>query len=129
MRNILLTGEGYTPEHFARLRALGFQVIHEVEIAPERFRSLLPTLDAHILGGSERLEADAIAQASRLRIVSFVGTGYGAFVDEAAARARDIEILNTAGGMTRDVAAHTIGLLLGPALGLLAQNEAVEPSA
>jgi phosphoglycerate dehydrogenase-like enzyme len=126
MRRILLTGSGYTQEHFARLESLAFEVIHEVEIAPARFRSLLPTVDAHILGGSERLDSAAIASATRLRVISFVGTGYGAFVNEAAARARGIEILNTPSVMAQDVAEHTVGLLLGLARGLFAQNESVK---
>lgn len=126
MKRILLTGDGYTREHFERLQALGFEVIHEVEIDPQRFWELLPTLDAHVLGGSERLDADALARASKLRLVSFVGTGYGAFVDEAAARRRGIAVLNTPSVMAQAVAEHTVGLLIGLARGLFAQNEAVK---
>lgn len=126
MKRILVTGEGYSASHFERLSVLGFEVIHKVEIAPDALISLLPTIDAHILGGSERLDADALTKALRLRVVSFVGTGYGSFVDEAAAKGRGIAILNTPYVMVPAVAEHTIGLLLGLARGLFAQNEAIK---
>lgn len=128
MKRILLTGEGYTEEHFERLEAIGFEVIHEVEIDPQHLWELLPILDAHVLGGSERVDAEALARASNLRVVSFVGTGYGAFVDEAAARRRGIKVLNTPGVMAQAVAEHTIGLFIGLARGLFAQNDAVKRS-
>jgi phosphoglycerate dehydrogenase-like enzyme len=126
MRRILLTGDGYTKEHFGRLATLGFEVIHEVEVSARRFQGLLPTIEAHILGGNECLDASTLASAVRLRIVSFVGTGYGAFIDEAAARAQGITILNTPEVMAQAVAEHTIGLLIGLVRGLFAQNEAVK---
>src|SRR6266404_2121270 len=128
MRRILMTGDGYTKEQFERLSSRGFEVIHNVEIAQQELISLLPTIDAHILGGSERLDATALESAIKLQVVSFVGTGYGAFVDEAAARARGIVIVNTPGVMAPTVAEHTIGLLLGAMRGLFAQNEAVKRS-
>src|SRR5258708_4088525 len=90
MKRILMTGEGYTDEQLRRVSALGFDVTHEIEISPDRFLSLLPSIDAHVLGGSELLDAKAIARAHRLQVVSFVGTGYGTFVDEEAARKRNI---------------------------------------
>jgi hypothetical protein len=67
MKRILISGDGYTQSHFQRLSALGFEVIHETEVAPSVFRSLLPTIDAYVLGGSERLDASAIAVAERLQ--------------------------------------------------------------
>lgn len=122
----LLTGSGYTPEHLSQLTDCGLEVIHRLEIEPGEFDDLLPTLDAHVLGGSERLDADRLGRASRLRVVSFVGKGVGAFVDEAAAAACGIAVLNTPGVMTRAVAEHTVGMLLSMYRGLFAQNEAVK---
>jgi glyoxylate reductase len=126
MRRLLATGEGYTKEQFGRLSALGFDIVHEVEINRESLMDILPTIYAHILGGSERLDAAAIARAVRLRVVSFVGTGYGAFIDEEAARAQGISITSTPGLMVPAVAEHAIGLLLGLARDLFAQNECVK---
>ncbi|MGH9929087.1 MAG: 2-hydroxyacid dehydrogenase [Pyrinomonadaceae bacterium] len=126
MKRILMTGEGYTEEQVRRIRALGFDITHEIEISPDRFHSLLPSIDAHILGGSELLDAKAITRADRLRVVSFVGTGYGTFVDVEAARKRNILIVNTPEVMAQAVAEHTIGFLIGLVRGLFEQNEAVK---
>jgi lactate dehydrogenase-like 2-hydroxyacid dehydrogenase len=88
----------------------------------------LPCIEAYILGGDERLDADLIGIAERLTIISFVGTGYRDFIDEDAARAKGISIFNTPAVATLAVAEHTIGLALGLARGLFAQNAAVKHS-
>jgi phosphoglycerate dehydrogenase-like enzyme len=125
-RTVLLTGEGYLPDHFDRLRNAGYAVIHEQEASPERLRALLPSIDAHVLGGSERLDGEVLDLADRLRVVSFVGTGIGAFVDVGKAAARGIRLCTTRGMCTRAVAEHTIGLLLGLVRELFSQNESVK---
>ena len=43
-------------------------------------RHALP-LSAYVLGGDERLGADDLRRAERLELISFVGTGFEAFVD------------------------------------------------
>lgn len=128
MRRLLITGTGYTPDQFRRLSACNFEIHHYDEIPHEELQRLLPTIDVHILGGSERLDAAALACAGRLRMVSFVGTGYGAFVDEAAAIERKIVIASTPGVASPAVAEHTVGLLIGLARHLFAQNEGVKRS-
>ena len=128
MKTVLITGEGYTEEHFRNLAAAGFDPIHEVAITPERLRYLLPFIHAYILGGDEKLSADFIRITKLLTTISFVGTGYRDFIDEEAALMKGISILNTPGVGTRAVAEHTIGLALGLARGLFAQNAAVKHS-
>ena len=63
-----------------------------------------------------------------MQIVSFVGTDVGAFVDEAAAKAKGVLVVNTPGVMASAVAEHTVGLVVGLARGLFAQNEMVKRS-
>jgi glyoxylate reductase len=128
MRSILLTGQGYTLDQFRSLGDLGFNVIHRPEISVATLSELLPDLEAYVLGGNEHLDAAALDLAHHLRLISFVGTGYGAFVDVSAASARGIQVTNTPGIMAHAVAEHTIGLLLGVIRGLFAQNEAVKRS-
>lgn len=128
MRSILLTGEGYTVDHFRSLCALGLNVIHRPEVDQVTLYELLPEIEAYVLGGNERLDAPALERAHQLRLISFVGTGYGAFVDADAAASHGIQITNTPGIMARAVAEHTIGLLLGVRRGLFAQNEAAKRS-
>ncbi len=126
MKHILVTGQGYTGEHFNRLSALDYKVTHRNEIQEAEFHELLPYIDVHILGGSEKLIAPAILLAKRLRLVSFVGTGYGAFIDTDLASNLGIKILSTPEIMTTSVVEHTIGLIIGLARGLFSQNNAVK---
>jgi glyoxylate reductase len=123
---VLLTGPGYAPRHLSRLSAEGYDVLHREAVDLDELRSLLPSLDAYVLAGDERLDADALERAERLRVISFVGTGFGEFVDEEAARRRRIAVTNTPGVAAPAVAEHTIGLLLGLTRRLFAQNEAVK---
>ncbi|HTV19749.1 MAG TPA: D-isomer specific 2-hydroxyacid dehydrogenase family protein [Polyangiaceae bacterium] len=122
----LLTGAGYSTADIASLTASGYDVICRESVGAAELAALLPTLDAYVLGGDERLDAKAIAQAERLRVISFVGTGYGDFIDVAAARARGIDIRNTPGIASVAVAEHAVGLLLGLVRGLFAHNQAVK---
>lgn len=120
---ILLTGPGYTDEALARLRELGHEPLHRAAISRAELLALVPSVDAYVLGGDERLDAEAIAAAERLQLISFVGTGYGDFVDVAAASKRGIRIANTPSIAGPAVAEHTLGLLLGTMRGLFAHNE------
>jgi phosphoglycerate dehydrogenase-like enzyme len=123
-----MTGDGYTPAQLRRLAVNGFEVLHKSALTRAELLAVLPTVHAYILGGDERLDSDLIAAATSLRVVSFVGTGYGAFIDETAARAQGIAIRNTPNIMAGAVAEHTLGLLLGLARGLFSQNESVKRS-
>jgi phosphogluconate 2-dehydrogenase len=107
---------------------LGWAVNHNPVIDAATLRATLPNVDAYVLGGDERLDASALSFAHHLALISFVGTGYGSFIDEDAARSRSIAIRSTPGVMTIAVAEHTMGLLLGLVRGLFRQNEAVKRS-
>jgi len=127
MRQLLLTGDGYTSAHLALLGAHGYAVEHiPGDISKEQLHTILPTLSAYILGGSECLTDVELAIASRLRIISFVGTGYSSFIDAEAAGRRGIAIESTPGVNARAVAEHTLGLLLGMRRKLFSQNGAAK---
>src|SRR5437867_1740196 len=96
---VLLTGDGYTPRHLEQLSMLGLDVIHRIELDKEELESLLPSVDIHILGGSERITSESLSIAHRLRMISFVGVGVGAFVDVTAAATRGVQIAHTPGLM------------------------------
>ena len=123
---VLLTGGGYDPADVARLSGLGFEVVHREVISLDELEALIPSVDAYVLGGDERLDAGLLDRAARLRVISFVGTGFGDFIDTEAAARRSIAIRNTPGVASPAVVEHTIGLLLGLARGLFAHNDAVK---
>ena len=114
MFNVCLTGPGYTPEHIRQLEKQGCIVTWYSEpLSEQDLQTILPHMDAYVLGGDERLTAPLLAVATRLRLISFVGTGYTSFIDVQAAQNRAISIRSTPGVNAPAVAEHTIGLLLG----------------
>lgn len=128
MRRLLITGEGYTSWQFEQLANAGFEITHLPEVGPIELFAQLPDIDAYLLGGNENLDKELLGIATKLRIISFVGTGYGVFIDEQAAAASGIVIRNTPGVMASAVVEHTIGLLLGLVRGLFSQNESAKRS-
>lgn len=125
MTPVTLTGQGYAPEHFDALATAGFDARHISDDAPrDELLDALATSRMHILGGAERFGPEEFDAAPMLRAISFVGTGYGAFVDADIAARRGIRICNTPGVMAPAVAEHTIGLMLAAARCVTAHNNA-----
>jgi phosphoglycerate dehydrogenase-like enzyme len=91
----------------------GFRCIDpdgEQPLTEPELRALLPETDAFI-AGAERVTADLIAQAPRLRAIARTGVGYDA-VDIAAATARKIPVTITPGTNQESVAEQAFALLL-----------------
>ncbi|MFA6303902.1 MAG: D-isomer specific 2-hydroxyacid dehydrogenase family protein [Legionella sp.] len=129
MLKIIITGSGYSEHHFAKLRSIGFEITHRPDdVSAEKLQTLLPEFDAYVLGGDERLNAQELQHAKKLRVISFVGTGYSSFIDATAAQKHNIAIRNTPEVMAAAVAEHTIGFLIGQQRQLFQQNWQVKNS-
>ncbi len=127
MLKICLSGNGYGEHHFSQLATKGFEVIHKPEHLSERELQIsLPDYDAYILGGDERLTEPVLKHASKLRVISFVGTGSSSFIDEVSAKKYNIAVKNTPAVMAPAVAEHTIGLLLGVQRKLFQYNSQIK---
>ena len=114
MLKICLTGDGYTSLHFDKLKKHGFIITHRPDpLSQNDLQMILPSYDAYVLGGDERLTSQVLDYASNLRLISFVGTGYTSFIDEIAAKKLNIAIRSTPNVNAQAVAEHTIGLLIG----------------
>jgi len=64
-----------------------------------------------IVRSATRVSADLLAAASRLRVIGRAGVGVDN-VDQEAATARGIVVMNTPGGNTVSAAEHTLAMLL-----------------
>lgn len=129
MLKICITGNGYDERHLAALSNVGFAVTHKTEhLTPSILQALLPEFDAYVLGGDERLGEPEMSCAKKLRLISFVGTGYTSFIDEQMAKKFNIAISNTPAVMAPAVAEHAIGLLIGVQRQLFKQNWEVKNS-
>lgn len=129
MLKIAVTGTGYTEAHFRQLKDKQFEVLYFKDpLSAEALKKILPEVDAYILGGDERLDEQALQLASRLRVISFVGTGFTSFINANAAKKYEIAIKNTPAVMAPAVAEHTLGLLIGLKRQLFKQNREVKQS-
>ncbi len=129
MLHVCLTGQGYLDKHFSLLSQKGFQVTPISEpLSSEELLSLLPSVDAYVLGGDERFNEPELSVAKKLKVISFVGTGYTSFIDEASAAKHQIAIRSTPSVMAPAVAEHTIGLAIGLQRKLFIQNWQIKQS-
>ncbi|MBF6301037.1 hypothetical protein IU459_26340 [Nocardia amamiensis] len=109
----LLTGPDLAPADVEWLRQQNLEVevcrfdLSEIELA-----RALAGKDAYILGGIERATAAALSTADDLKVIAFMGVGYHAYVDTAAATAAGIVVTNAPGANARAVAEFAIGLML-----------------
>jgi phosphoglycerate dehydrogenase-like enzyme len=96
------------------LQAAGFDAFIEVEgdhtLTESELRAALPRTDAMVAGG-ERLSAELLDLAPKLRAIARTGVGYDA-IDVAAATARGIPVIITPGTNQESVAEQTFALLL-----------------
>lgn len=127
MLKICLTGTGYTENHFHLLRSNHFDVTHLTHhVTQDELQAIIPNFDGYVLGGDEHLTSNELTLASKLQVISFVGTGYSSFIDAIKANQLNIAIRNTPSVMAPAVAEHTIGLLIGLQRKLFQQNTDVK---
>lgn len=86
---------------------------HDV-VGPDGWRAALPEADALLCLLTDRVDADLLAAAPRLRVVGTVSVGYD-HVDLAACAARGVVVVNTPGVLTEATADLAFGLLLATA--------------
>ncbi|MEV8634893.1 2-hydroxyacid dehydrogenase [Streptosporangium sp. NPDC051023] len=112
-QKVLVTGTSVRPELLQPLRDRGWSVDNPPHLLSEgELKKALSEADAYLLGGDERAGRDAIAGASNLKIIAFLGMGYEAYVDSAAALEHGVVVTNTPGTLSNAVAELTIGHLL-----------------
>ena len=77
-----------------------------------KFCEAIPEYDVYVSGGLEDCTKAVIDSAHKLKAIVFLGVDYKDYIDEKAAKSRNIPIFNTPGGNSRAVAELTIMLLL-----------------
>ena len=117
-KKVLVTGDLVSSEKLEELKELGFEVVNPPHsIAPKvlseaALADLLTDVDAYIDGGDELVTRDALQNASRLKLISFLGTDYEALIDSKAVADLGILLANTPGVNSNSVAEYVVGLLL-----------------
>ena len=96
---------------------------HGRKLTPEESRALLGEVTG-LVAGTERLDAEVLAAAPKLRVISRVGTGMDA-IDFEATAARGIEVYNTPDAHVDAVAELTLGGLLALLRGIAASDASI----
>ncbi|MGH7749701.1 MAG: 2-hydroxyacid dehydrogenase, partial [Candidatus Dormibacteria bacterium] len=115
---VLVTGASVDKRFLDRLRVAGLEVVNPAgsfppdELSEPALRELLSDCGGYLLGGDEKASRSALAGAHKLKVISFLGVGYGSYVDVAAASELGIPVTNTPGVLTNSVAEFAIGALL-----------------
>lgn len=102
------------PPLMAPLERLGAVLLPAGEVVADEAEAaaLLHDADAALVTALERVSAQALAHAPRLKLVCNIGVGYDN-IDVATAHERGITVTNTPGAMDDAVADLVFGLMLG----------------
>lgn len=92
---------------------------------PEDIFSRTGYVTDYVLGGPEYIDADSLARMPALRRIALLGTGIPSFIDEAAARARNIAVFNTPHVNADSVAEFALGAIIVNAADAVASAEGV----
>ncbi|WP_157170891.1 NAD(P)-dependent oxidoreductase [Nocardia araoensis] len=110
---VLLTGADLSSADSEWLRQQNLEVeVRRYDLSEIELARALVDKDAYILGGVERVTAAALSTAENLKVIAFMGVGYHAYIDTAAASAAGIAVTNAPGANARAVAEFAIGLML-----------------
>ncbi|MCC3332245.1 2-hydroxyacid dehydrogenase [Nocardia abscessus] len=110
---VLVTGTDLMPADIGWLCQQDLEVeMCDRDLSEMQLARALVGKDAYILGGVERATSAALSAAEDLKVIAFMGVGYQAYIDTAAATAAGIAVTNAPGANARAVAEFTIGLMV-----------------
>lgn len=126
MKKIFFSGDTLTEKERNEYKNQGYQIdAYDVNLNNEEITEILnkENYDGYILGGDEILDRDTIFKFPKsLKVISFFGVGYEAYIDTTATTEKNIYVTNTPGTNTRAVAEHTIGLMLTATRNIILDN-------
>ena len=130
MKKIFFSGDTLTDEERNRYLDMGYKIDpYDVNLSNEEIIKILNDnkYDGYILGGDELLDEKTIMQfPDSLKVISFFGVGYEAYIDTNATTKKGIYVTNTPGTNSNAVAEHTIGLMLASTRNIVYDNSNVK---
>lgn len=125
-RVLMVTGARLTNEHRQLIAGRYTEIIEFVSPRdPEHLFSHAGDVTDYILGGPEYIDADSLARMPELRRIALLGTGIPSFIDEAAARRRNITVFNTPHVNAESVAEFALGAIIVNAADAIASADGV----
>ena len=92
----------------------GLKITYEPEITPEQIKEKIKDFNIVIVRSRTKLTKDLIDQASNCKIIARVGVGLDN-IDQEAAKAKNIRVINAVEGAMNAVAEQVLGLMLSMA--------------
>ena len=89
----------------------GLQITYEPEITPEQIQDKIENFEVVIVRSRTKITKDMIGKASKCQIIARVGVGLDN-IDQAAAKEKNIRVINAVEGAMNAVAELVIGLML-----------------
>ena len=93
------------------LQENGLKVSYEPQITPDQIKEKISNYNIIIVRGRTKLTKELIDNATKCKIIARVGVGLDN-IDEAAAKARNIRVINAVEGAMTAVAELVLGLML-----------------
>ena len=122
----MFTGDNLTKDERQALAKQGYQIdAYDTNLNTNKIVELINTnsYDGYILGGDEILDSDTISQfGQNLKVISFYGVGYEAYIDTIATSNKGLLVANTPKTNTNAVAEHTIALILASTRNIVHNN-------
>ena len=89
----------------------GLQVTYEPEITPDEILAKIASFEIIVVRSRTKITSDMINNAQRCKIIARVGVGLDN-IDQAAAKAKNIRVINAVEGAMNAVAELVLGLML-----------------
>lgn len=113
MRRVVVTGSRVPEKDLDVMRQRGLKVVNPTQhVTGDALVDALRGAWGYLLGGDEMATADVLSKCPELRLVAFLGTGFGSFVDIDAATQHGIAVTNTPRANTTSVAELTVAHIL-----------------
>ena len=93
------------------LKKNGLQITYEPEITPEQIQDKIENFEVVIVRSRTKITKDMIDKATKCQIIARVGVGLDN-IDQAAAKEKNIRVINAVEGAMNAVAELVIGLML-----------------
>ena len=126
MKKIFFSGDILTEDERKEYENQGYRIdSYDVNLKNDEIIQILnkENYDGYILGGDEILDRETILKfPDSLKVISFFGVGYEAYIDTEATSEKNIYVTYTPDTNTKAVAEHTIALILSSTRNIIYDN-------
>ena len=121
----ILISDPISEDAIALLKESGADYSYEPEMNPDQLLEKIEKYDALIVRSRSKVTRKVIENASNLKVIGRAGVGVDN-IDTAAAKEKQIQVVNTPDALTNAVAEFTVGLMIDLARGIPNANDSLK---